>query len=288
MQTSKYMLASARDEHWGLTIGTIGYEEVGANESYPTTGHASGYYFKLDKGRVLDEYQMLYVVSGKGLFNSAHVKDAPLNPGDAFLLFPGEWHSYHPLMNTGWKCHWIGFKGKNMDDRVKLGFLSPMHPIYHLGYSSEIEYLYKTAYKTAIEEKAYTQQLLAGIVNHMIGLMYSLERNIDLKNNQGHTDLMQKACMVIREKLEDDLVIQDLAETLGFSYSNFRKLFKEYTNISPSTYQQDLRLQRAKELLTSTNLSIKEIAYRLRFDSPDYFSAKFKAKVGVKPSEYRG
>ena len=157
-----------------------------------------------------------------------------------------------------------------------------------MGYSSEIEYLYKTAYKTAIEEKAYTQQLLAGIVNHMIGLMYSLERNIDLKNNQGHTDLMQKACMVIREKLEDDLVIQDLAETLGFSYSNFRKLFKEYTNISPSTYQQDLRLQRAKELLTSTNLSIKEIAYRLRFDSPDYFSAKFKAKVGVKPSEYRG
>jgi AraC-like DNA-binding protein len=52
-------------------------------------------------------------------------------------------------------------------------------------------------------------------------------------------------------------------------------------------YQQELRLQRAKEMLSTTNLSIKEIAYRLNFDSPDYFSAKFKIKTGRKPSEFR-
>lgn len=71
------------------------------------------------------------------------------------------------------------------------------------------------------------------------------------------------------------------------SYSNFRKLFKEYTGMSPALYQQDLRLQRAKELLSTTRLTIKEIAYRLCFESPDYFSSKFKAKVGYKPSDYR-
>jgi len=71
------------------------------------------------------------------------------------------------------------------------------------------------------------------------------------------------------------------------SYSNFRKLFKEYTGISPAMYQQDLRLQRAKEMLSTTNLSIKEIAYRLNFESPDYFSCKFKVKTGQKPSEFR-
>ena len=74
---------------------------------------------------------------------------------------------------------------------------------------------------------------------------------------------------------------------MGVSYSNFRKLFKEFTGISPSLYQQDLKLQRAKELLSTTNLSIKEIAYRLNFESPDYFSSKFKIKTNLKPSEYR-
>lgn len=287
MQTSKYMLASERDELWGLTVSTIGYEEIGANEDYPTSGHASGYYFRLDKGRVLDEYQMLYVVSGRGRFSSTHGHNVPLAAGDAFLLFPGEWHCYHPLFSEGWKCYWIGFKGKNMDDRVRSGFLSPQHPIYHLGYSSEIEHLYKTAFITAKEEKAYSQQMLAGIVNHMIGLMYSLERNLDLGNRQGHSDMIQKACLLIRENLETDLTIQQLAKELGTSYSNFRRLFKEYTSISPSTYQQDLRLQRAKELLTSTDMSIKEIAYRLNFGNPDYFSAKFKAKMGIKPTDFR-
>ena len=74
---------------------------------------------------------------------------------------------------------------------------------------------------------------------------------------------------------------------MNVSYSNFRKLFKEFTGVSPALYQQDLRLQRAKELLTTTDLSIKQIAYQLRFESPDYFSSKFKIKTGMKPSDFR-
>ena len=204
-----------------------------------------------------------------------------------FLLFPGEWHSYHPNPRTGWKSHWIGFKGKNMDDRVKAGFLTPEKPIYHVGYSFVLEGLYQRALEEATKENAYSQQLMAGIVNHLIGMMYSLERNIELNKNHLHVDMINRARLRIRESLESDLTIQKIAEDLGVSYSNFRKLFKEYTGLSPATYQQDLRLLRAKELLSTTDLTIKEIAYRLNFESPDYFSAKFKAKMGCKPSEIR-
>ena len=129
---------------------------------------------------------------------------------------------------------------------------------------------------------------MAGIVNHLIGMMYSLERNIELKSrNQSHVDMINRARLRIRESLESSLTIQQVAEELGVSYSNFRKLFKEHTGLSPAIYQQDLRLQRAKELLTTTNMSIKEIAYQLNFESPDYFSAKFKIKTGRRPSELR-
>jgi AraC-like DNA-binding protein len=157
-----------------------------------------------------------------------------------------------------------------------------------VGFSDDIVHLYKEAYETALCEAAYSQQVLAGLVNHIIGVMYSLERNIELNRNQAHVDMVNRARLEIREHLESSLTIQQVAQDLGVSYSNFRKLFKEYTGISPATYQQDLRLQRAKELLSTTDMSVKEIAYRLNFESPDYFSAKFKAKTGRRPSELRG
>ena len=117
--------------------------------------------------------------------------------------------------------------------------------------------------------------------------MYSLERNIILNKDYNYADIMNRARLRIRESLESNLTIQKIAEELGIGYSNFRKLFKEYTGVAPAMYQQELRLQRAKEMLSTTNISIKEIAYRLNFDSPDYFSAKFKIKTGRKPSDFR-
>ena len=287
MQISKYLVPNDQDKKWGLTVSTVGYEEIAPGEAYPTRGHADGYYFNTDVGRELNEYQLLYITEGRGVFRSTHFKEAPLSEGDMFLLFPDERHSYHPLPNVGWKSHWIGFKGKNIDDRVLAGFLSVEKPIYHVGFSSEIVQLYKTAYETAVNEEPFSQQMMAGIVNHMVGIMYALERNMELNKNNSHKDMINRARLRIREALESNLTIQEIADELSMSYSNFRKLFKEYTGLSPAVYQQDLKLQRAKELLSTTDLSVKEIAYRLNFDSPDYFSAKFKIKTGRKPSEMR-
>jgi AraC-like DNA-binding protein len=287
MQTSKYLIANERDGQWGLTISTIGYEEIMPGDSYPTKGHADGYYFDLQKGRILNEYQLLYLTEGEGIFESTNQKPTRIKQGDLFLLFPGEWHTYHPLPTKGWKSYWLGFKGKNIDDRVRAGFLSPTKPVYSVGFSSEIVHLYEEAFAKAKEEAAYAQQTLAGIANHLIGLMYSLERNNLLNKDQNRVDMINRARLRIREALESNLTIQQVAQELGISYSNFRKLFKEYTGVAPSMYQQELRLQRAKEMLSTTNMSIKEIAYRLNFESPDYFSSKFKIKTGIKPSDFR-
>lgn len=287
MQRSKYLVANARDKEWGLTVATVGYEELAPYDSYPTKGHADGYYFHVEEGRVLNEYQLLYLTEGEGVFKSESMETTPIKAGDMFLLFPGERHTYHPTPSVGWKSYWIGFKGKNIDERIAHGFLSPKKPIYHVGFSNEVVELYESAYKAAMEEKAYHQQTLAGMANLLIGMMYSLERNIELDKNQKHVDLINKARLKIRESLESDVTIQQIVQELGAGYSNFRKLFKEYTGLSPAIYQQDLRLQRAKELLSTTDLSVKEIAYRLNFESPDYFSAKFKAKTGKRPSEMR-
>ena len=287
MQKSKYLVANDRDAQWGLTVSTVGMDDVAIGEHYPTKGHADGYYFDMERGRRLNEYQMLYLVDGEGRFQSSHVEGKRIKAGDLFLLFPDEWHSYGPTERSKWKSYWIGFKGKNINDRVKANFLSPEKPIYHLGYSAGIIELYEAALRTAFEEPPYAQQILAGIVNHLIGMMYAQERSIELNKNQSHVEMISKARLRIREELESELTIQHLAEDLGVSYSNFRKLFKQYTGLSPALYQPDLRLLRANELLWTTKLSIKEIAYRLNIETPDYFSSKFRMKTGIKPSEFR-
>ena len=160
MQISKYMLANERDALWGLTISTVGYEEIAPNDPYPTKGHADGYYFNVEKGRRLNEYQLLYNPDGEGWFQSDHCPRTRLKAGDMFLLFPGEWHTYYPDPRTGWKSYWVGFKGRNIDDRVNAGFLTPEKPIYHIGYSSVIESLYRKAYDTAVEEAAYSTKTM--------------------------------------------------------------------------------------------------------------------------------
>ena len=142
MQTSKYLLATDRDVQWGLTISTVGKENIEPGEDYPTKGHADGYYFDIKKGRMLDEYQLLYQSEGEGVFQSEHCPETTIKAGDIFMLFPGEWHTYHPNHEKGWKSFWIGFKGKNIDDRVRHGFLSVEKPIYHVGFSNEIINLY--------------------------------------------------------------------------------------------------------------------------------------------------
>ena len=76
MQDSKYLVANDRDAQWGLVVNTVGYDEVGPDEDYPTKGHGDGYFFDVERGRVLDEYQMLYLIEGEGIFSSEHVINA--------------------------------------------------------------------------------------------------------------------------------------------------------------------------------------------------------------------
>jgi len=50
-----------------------------------------------------------------------------------FILFPDEWHIYHPDRRTGWQEFWIGFSGINIDNRVEGNFFKKQKPIFAVG-----------------------------------------------------------------------------------------------------------------------------------------------------------
>lgn len=283
----KYIVENEQDARWGLSVTTVGMEHIYPGESYPTSGHKDGYGFDPEKGRTLQEYQLLYFPEGRGGFRSAHGGLHSIQPGWMALLFPGEWHTYKPDPVRGWKQFWIGFKGEIADRIVTEGFLSVDNPIFHLGYNEEIVRLYAQAMEATEREEACFQQVLAGIVTYLLGLTYSIARNRKFNKNQHLVDRINQARLMMYEGIEKAVSIQDIVQDLNMSYSSFRKLFKEYTGVSPAHYFQDIKLQRAKDLLSSTRLPIKDIAYRLSFETPEYFSAQFKRKTGKKPTEFR-
>lgn len=283
----KYIIENERDRQWGLTVTTAGYERIEAGGRYPSDSHLDSYCFSPEKGRTLDEYQMVYVTEGQGVFRSESMGEVSVAPGTIFLLFPGEWHTYRPDPSTGWTHYWIGFKGVNMDSRVANGFLRKEEPIFHVGLDDEIVRLYLKAIDVADREMANFQQMLAGIANYLLGLIYTLDRNNRLAQDRHVVGQIDRARMIMHDNIESRLSIQDVADRTGVGYSSFRKNFKKYTGLSPAAYFQDLKLQRAKDLLRTTDLPIKEIAYRLNFESADYFSTLFRRKTGMPPSAFR-
>lgn len=282
----KYIAQSERDEKWGLTVCSTGYQHIHPYDDYPPRNHEYEYVFDPVKGRVINEYQILYITEGKGTLKTESAGSFEIQEGDVFLLFPGEWHTYCPDEATGWKEYWIGFSGVNIDSRVSAGFFSKESPLYRIGYDETMVTLFQDAIKAAKKQEKHFQQLLAGIVNYMLGLIFTVNENRKLQGRENH-EIVEKARQFMHENIENNLEMPAIAEFLNISYSSFRHIFKQYTGMAPSQYYLNLKIQRAKDMLKSSDASIKEISYILHFDTPEYFTKLFKKKTGLTPSQFR-
>lgn len=281
------MITSEEDELWGLTVTTVGHQEILANQPYPPVSHPSGYFFNVEKGRILNEYQLLYITNGHGVFSFGNDKHSALiSEGKMFFLMPGVWHTYQPLENSGWNEYWIGFKGDIIEKIVAEGFFLNRHPVFNIGLNERIVDLYHKAIEIANEERAGYQQALSGIVMHILGLMYYRDktRNFDDEELIGK---INKAKVIMRESIYKNILAEELAKSLNISYSGFRRAFKEFTGTSPTKYMMELKLNEAKLLLSTTSQSVKNISYSLNFENPEYFSVFFKKRTGITPLDYR-
>ena len=248
----RYLTISAIDEEWGIVVTTVGYQFIPPKGNYPLSKHPDNYNFKPQTGRILNEYQLVYITKGSGYFSAQSCKMQKINAGTMILLFPGEWHSYYPDSETGWDEYWVGFRGVHIDRRVEKRFFTREEPLQHIGLSATIVGLYEDSF-----------------------------------TNTYVVDKINEARILMKEQVENPLTPEEIASRLGLGYSWFRRMFKEYTGVSPAQYQLQQKLLKAKELLTSSSMNISEIAYSLKFENAGQFSTFFKKKEGVTPSEFR-
>ncbi len=136
------------------------------------------------------------------------------------------------------------------------------------------------------EEAPGFQQITSGLVIKLLGYIVAHKKQQDFSGK--HIErVIQKVRFYIHEHIEHEIDLQKLSEEHQIGYSYFRKMFKKYTGVSPRQYHLELKIIRARELILTTEKSIKEIGYDLGFKSIFYFSRFFKNKVGVNPSELK-
>ena len=282
----KYLTIGPNDDCWGLVATTVGTQAIEPNACYPAMEHPATYNFKAQGGRILDEYQIVYIAAGGGFFESQSIPRQRIEGGTVILLFPSEPHLYTPDENLGWQEYWIGFKGEIADKRVMAGFFSPKEALINIGLSNTLIGLYRDAIRIAEHEKIGCQQLLAGIVTHMLGhILYKNKRNGDSTNRA--EEVINEARQLMREQVHHTLRAEDIATSLGVGYSWFRQTFKRVTGISPAQYIARLLISRAKEMLISENHTITETAYLLGFESVGQFSTIFRKIEGSTPRQFR-
>ena len=99
--------------------------------------------------------------------------------------------------------------------------------------------------------------------------------------------LIESAQAFIQVHLADHLRVSDLAQEFGLSTSHFSRLFHEVVGMPPYEYIQNMRLSHAKELLMTTTLSIREIAFWVGYTNETAFTSIFTEKIGISPRNYR-
>jgi transcriptional regulator GlxA family with amidase domain len=107
-----------------------------------------------------------------------------------------------------------------------------------------------------------------------------------LPKNHGDGDILR-----VQEWLEDHfhqpLLINDVAQRFGFGVRNFKRRFKDATGYTPLTYLQALRVERAKQLLESTRMTLDSITYKVGYEDGNSFRRLFRQRVGLLPAAYR-
>ncbi|QEC76315.1 AraC family transcriptional regulator [Mucilaginibacter ginsenosidivorax] len=283
----KYLNVGPAEKNWGFYLNTVGSAKVGPNKNYPNNReHPIDHSFTWDKGRILSGYYIVFITKGEGILESAKTKAFEVKAGMCFLLFPGIWHRYKPHPLSGWEEYWVGFNGEYPDELMRKGVFKPEAPFIDVGLNEELLQLFHTLIKTVERAEIGYRQIVTGITLQMLGLLSALSKFHDQTGSKNER-LVSKAKFLLQESVENPVSLEDIAKELPMGYSNFRKTFKQVTGLSPNQYHLELRLDKAKNLLAFTNLTVNEIAYQTGFESIFYFSRMFKKKNGLAPKEFR-
>ncbi|GAB4367616.1 MAG: AraC family transcriptional regulator [Elainellaceae cyanobacterium] len=213
-------------------------------------------------------------------------------PGEMLLIpaginYSSLWHGAGEFSLLGCSPHFFEQVAQE-SIRVKQVELIP-----HIGVGDSLVQQIGLALKADIEAKhpagrMFGESLATGLVIHLLK-QYSVWQPRSLSDDKGYLSeyQLQKVFKYIQDHLEQDIALSDIASVLNLSQYHFCRLFKQSTGLAPHQYLTQCRIDRAKQLLRSTQLPITEIAFAVGLNSHSSFTRLFRRCAGMTPKEFR-
>ena len=140
-------------------------------------------------------------------------------------------------------------------------------------------------YDTALDsDKLMLQSNILELIYTLYRSHEHTKRNLNKKSN--NELVIDKVIQYIKNNLSADLSLNTLADYVSFSPIHFHNCFKASTGKTLHEYVEEKRIQKAINLLTSTDLTLSKIAYECGFSSQSYFSYAFKKRMNITPRQY--
>ena len=244
-----------------------------AGISYPD----ASYHIHRPKSHVMT---IEYIIEGTGtvVFNG---KEFHPEKGDVYILPQGFDHLYYSDPSNPWKKIWINVAGPLVDAIVSSYGIKNINLIKESGTLTYFERI--VAICSDIFSKSEINERAAIIFHELIAELSRLVTESSSK----HSDEVTVMKDYIDSHISENVSSEKLASLIYKSKSQAIRIFKNEMNTTPYDYLLERRFAQAKSLLQSTNLLVKEIAFRCGFTDEHYFSDIFKRKCGTTPREYR-
>ncbi|MCE3202385.1 AraC family transcriptional regulator [Paenibacillus sonchi] len=231
---------------------------------------------------VRDVYALHYIVSGKGYLKTGHTT-FPVETGESFIIFPHREVYYYPDPQDPWEYFWIEFNnGAETARLLSMIDFAPDSPFVKAS-PQDFKPLFHMV-TTGGLEPFERERSDAGL--HLL-LSYYMEHYPSNKAFRKKDYVLSAREYIESNFWKASLSVLDVVEYVKIERSYLFRLFKEATGTSISGYLTDFRIQRACELLTTSQLSVKSLAYSVGYQDPMYFSKVFKKATSYTPSEYK-
>ncbi len=246
---------------------------------YPCSG---GTYILSDvyetKRNHFEQYLLIHIIKGK---MEIHYNEHVFIAGENSFVFLNcnKPHLYKTLKDT--EHNWIHFKGNATDEYYDLLF-EKNGCVFSLNNNWEAPKCLNRIISMMENERVEEHE--ASVMIHRI--LCELEKASNLTINSIE-ETVRNAVAYIETHYSEELNLSDIANYVRLSPYHFSRVFKKHTNFTPHQYLINYRVNHAKGLLFTSNLTVNEIAFKCGFNSVSHFVTTFKNQTNLSPKKYR-
>ncbi len=243
-----------------------------------------GHYIPRPEGSL--DHILMFCPRGSGWLK-INEREWKAGPGTMCCLPAKVPHWYGADDRDPWSHYWIHFTGRQAADYFRFLGVTPDHPILHFSKHEELVADFEAVWSAMRLVYTWENLVKASIrLVRFLGLLREIQQRPD-QRARGRAAAVAKSVQFMAEHLSAEISLAQLADLAQMSITRYTVEFRRRSGCSPMEHLNRLRVQRACDLLRNTDESVRQIAEKVGYPDPYYFSRAFKKIAGCSPLAFR-